>query len=204
MGLEVTTLQYSYTTSLCQVTSKLLCSLQHLCGEEQPPVICRRWTATPTAAGEGKASHLSCASSADRRRAGGQELVVVRHAAYCRSGNSRADKRVRRGRVPESTFQWVSSGDWGWLLVGPLSVCLSLSLCLLGSSAVLQNHEVVSWWHVRHHRRRGGSVALAPDAVPDMLQGQERGELSPSARDLHLYTLTQCVHACFVSSVTSD
>jgi hypothetical protein len=66
-------------------------------------------------------------------------------------------------------------GSW-WSLV-----------CLLRSSAVLQNHEVASGWHVRwRHRRRDGSVALAPDAVPDMLQGQERGEGSPSARHLHL------------------
>ena len=75
-----------------------------------------------------KASHFSCGSSADHRRrtgepasAGGRELVVVRHAAYCRSGNSRADKRVRRGRMPGSTFLSSEVGVLGWLVVCCLS-----------------------------------------------------------------------------------
>ena len=74
-----------------------------------------------------KASHLSCGSSADHRRrtgepasAGGRELVVVRHG-YCRSGNSRADKRVRRGRMPGSTFLSSEVGVLGWLVVCCLS-----------------------------------------------------------------------------------
>jgi len=75
-----------------------------------------------------KASHLSCGSSADHRRrtgepasAGGRELVVVRHADYCRSGNSRADKWVRRGRMPGSTFLSSEVGVLGWLVVCCLS-----------------------------------------------------------------------------------
>jgi len=68
-----------------------------------------------------KASHLSCGSSGELASAGGQELVVVRHAAYCRSGNSRADKRVRRGRMPGSTFLSSEVGVLGWLVVCCLS-----------------------------------------------------------------------------------
>lgn len=133
-------------------------------------------------------------------RAGGRELVVV---PSCRLLPAVPTKRVRRAGkgMPESTLQLsvidrTSVGGSGWY-----SVCL----CLLRPPAVLQNHEVVvvSCWHVRHHRRRGGSsVALAPDAVPDMLQGQERGELSPSARDLHLHGFTQRTLRQFFSNFT--
>jgi hypothetical protein len=130
--------------SLSGATSKLLHSLQHLCGEKRPPVC--RWAATPTVNDRKKNFaplqwFFSRSSAAHREAsAGGRELIVVRHAAYCRPGNSHADKRVRRGRMPGSTFLSSQVG----VMVGWWSV-----VCLLRSSAVLQNHEVVSGWHVR-------------------------------------------------------
>jgi len=133
-----------------------------------------------------KTLHLSSGSSADHRRRTGKPAQAVGSSSLsimppiAGPATAAPTKGLGGAECQDLHFCHRRWGCWvGWWSV----------VCLLRSSAVLQNHEVVvSGWHVRwRHRRRGGGVALAPDAVPDMLQGQERGERSPSARDLHLH-----------------
>lgn len=127
-----------------------------------------RWITTPFVRGK-KSSipHLLfCGSSIDHQQPpspGGQELSsVMPPVVPCR-------KMVKRG--------------------GRIYIFLSdirrEGGCLLGPSAILQNHNVVSGWRVRCNWC-GHGVSLAPDAVADMLKGHEREERSPSACNLHL------------------
>jgi len=81
-----------------------------------------------------KASHLSCGSSADHRRRTGKPAQAVG------SSSSSVMPPIGGAECQDLHFCHRRWGCWvGWWSV----------VCLLRSSAVLQNHEVVSGWHVR-------------------------------------------------------
>jgi hypothetical protein len=129
----------------------------------------------PIVRGEKSSHHSLCCSSADHQQRERRRSGSCRPSCHLLSVRSQP---VKRG----STYISVSVIRRG------------LVVCLLRSSAILQNHEVVSSRHVRRH-----GFPLAPDAVPDVLQGLQWEELSPSACNLHLHNYTHVLSVMFSS-----
>lgn len=79
-------------------------------------------------------------AACEPRRSG----IVIRHAACCRYGHSRASKMVKRG--VESTFLWVTSEGRGIVYYGLLPYCKTIMWLAVDMSGATDG-DTASLWH---------------------------------------------------------